>query len=160
MIKVYVSPSCASCRKVRAFFKSLKIPYEEINILSGQLTKEDLKEILSKSDNGTEELVSTRSKIMKEQHIDVESMTLNQLLDFIVSHPTVMKRPIIVDDRKIQVGYDPDEITAFLPEAYKKLLDVCKDCPLSASCDMAEALMKAKKDYCVGNCDAICHTGK
>ena len=149
MLKLYVSNSCSSCRKVKAFFNKLNIPYKEINIMSGQLTKEDLKEILAKSDYGTDDLVSTRSKIMKEHNIDIESMKLNDLLDFILANPTVMKRPIIVDDRKIEVGYDPDEITAFLPMAMKQALDACKDCPMNGTCDHAPAFMPSKRDeYC------------
>ena len=32
MLKIYVSPSCSSCRKTKAFFKRRKIPFQEINI--------------------------------------------------------------------------------------------------------------------------------
>ena len=29
MIKIYTSPSCSSCRKVKQWFDEQKIPYEE-----------------------------------------------------------------------------------------------------------------------------------
>ncbi len=120
MVKIYTSPSCSSCRKVKTWFKEQNIPFQEINILAGTITKDDLKEILTKSLDGTEEIISKRSKVMKEQHIDVDSMSLNDLLDFIQKNPTILKRPIIVDDRKIQVGYNEDEIRVFIP-ASKRL---------------------------------------
>jgi regulatory protein spx len=53
-------------------------------------------------------------------------MTLAELIVFIQENPTVLKRPIIVDERKMQVGYNAEEITVFIPrekrEAYIKTL--------------------------------------
>ena len=71
MVKIYVSPSCSSCRKVKEWFKAEKIPFTEVNILNGDLTIEDLKDILTKSLDGTDEIISTRSKIIKENNIDL-----------------------------------------------------------------------------------------
>lgn len=115
MIKIYTSPSCSSCRKVKTWFKEQQISFQEINILAGTLSVNDLKEILAKSIDGTNEIISKRSKIMKETNIDIESMRMPELLNFIIEHPTILKRPIIVDDRKIQVGYNEDEIRVFIP---------------------------------------------
>ena len=104
MIKIYMSPSCTSCRKVKAWFDEQNIPYEEINILKHEITLEELKEMLNKSLDGTDEIISTRSKVFKERNIDVDSMSVKELLDFIRENPTILKRPIIVDDGRIQVG--------------------------------------------------------
>ncbi|MBO6285547.1 MAG: transcriptional regulator Spx, partial [Bacilli bacterium] len=48
MIKILVSPSCASCRKVRKWFDDNKIPYEMVNIFSDALKREDIKEAITK----------------------------------------------------------------------------------------------------------------
>lgn len=149
MITIYISPSCGSCRKVRRYFTSLHIPFREVDILSGDLTKEDVKEILMNTENGTDEIISMRSKIMKEKNIDIESMNLSELIDFIVENPTVLKRPIIIDDRKMQIGYDSNEITAFLPPKYREILDnVCVDCAKYDDCEIRDFFQK----YCDNNC--------
>ena len=112
----------------------------EINILKEKLTEEDLKEMLEKSLDGTDEIISTRSKIFKEQHIDVDSMSIKELLSFITENPTILKRPIIVDDSKIQVGYNQDEIEIFEKEKANirkaKLLadETCKACQQRLGC--------------------------
>lgn len=136
MIKIYISPSCSSCRKVKNWFKEQKITFAEKNILTGDLTIEDLKEILQKSLDGTEEIISARSKIMKDNNIDLNSMSLNELYEFIRNNPTVLKRPIIVDDRKIQVGYNEEEIRAFIPVAKRIASLACSptSCPTYGSC--------------------------
>ena len=46
MIKIYISPSCSSCRKVKEWFECQNIPHELINIFSGDITKDDIKECL------------------------------------------------------------------------------------------------------------------
>lgn len=136
MIKIYMSPSCSSCRKVRAWFKQQGIPFEEINILKHEITEDDLKEMLNKSLDGTDEIISTRSKIFKEQNLDVDSMSLHELCLFISKNPTVLKRPIIVDDEKIQVGYNADEIEIF-EKAKRIIKTTCNQdsCEKYDSCD-------------------------
>ena len=136
MVKIYVSPSCSSCRKVKEWFKAEKIPFTEVNILNGDLTIEDLKDILTKSLDGTDEIISTRSKIIKENNIDLNSMSLNELLEFIKKNPTVLKRPIMVDDKKIQVGYNPEEIRVFIPRARRiaQSMSSHENCPTFDTC--------------------------
>jgi regulatory protein spx len=136
MIKIYMSSSCSSCRKVKAWFDDQKIPYQEINILTHTITVDELKEMLNKSLDGTDDIVSTRSKIIKERKVNIDSMSVAELCQFIKDNPTILKRPIIVDDSKIQVGYNSDEIEIF--EKAKRLIqESCnpKTCPGYASCD-------------------------
>ena len=143
MIKIYLSPSCSSCRKVKAWFQKEEIPFEEFNILKDPLTEEDLKEMLNKSLDGTDEIISTRSKIFKEQNIDVDSMSIKELLSFIKANPTILKRPIIVDKDKIQVGYNLDEIEIFernkkeILRAKKIAAEMCtkENCPNYEECE-------------------------
>lgn len=134
MIKIYTSPFCASCKKVKEYFKEKGIPVKNIDIIAGDLTIEDIYDILEKSDLGTDEIISERSKIIKEQKPDINSMTVKQLAEFIIANPTVLKRPIIVDDRKIQVGYDPDEITAFRGDIKQIIINECAYCPFDRIC--------------------------
>ena len=162
MIKIYLSPSCSSCRKVKAWFQDQHIPFEEVNIMKQQLTEEDLKEMLSKSLDGTDEIISTRSKIFREQNIDVDSMSLKELLAFIQKNPTILKRPIIVDDEKIQVGYNSDEIEIFEREKEKEViehakaiaLETCRNCPNKQGCEhrFDDTKAKVKAEYCEGEC--------
>ena len=137
MIKIYTSPSCSSCRKVKKWFDEQDIPYVEKNIFAAALREEELTDILAKSENGTEDIISSRSKIIKESGVDIESMSVKQLIKFIRDNPSVLKRPIMVDDKKIQVGYDPEEITVFIPRARRLANLSCSSdtCPKYESCE-------------------------
>ena len=123
MIKIYVSTSCSSCRKVKKWFKEQNIPYEEKNIFTDDIKPEELRSILMKTDNGTEDIISSKSKIIKEGKVDVDSMTVSEMIDFIRKNPSVLKRPIVVDDEhdRLQVGYNADDISIFIPRARRDL---------------------------------------
>ena len=110
MIVIYTSPGCVSCNKVRKWLKDHSLVYIEKNIFNTLLKREEIKYILSRCENGTDDIISKRSKIMIEGKIDIEQMTVEQLIDFIVENPSILKRPIIISEESFQVGYDADEI--------------------------------------------------
>ena len=83
MIKIYVSPSCSSCRKVKQWFKEQKIPFEEKDIFSSDLSEQELRDILVKSENGTDDIIATKSKIVKEQKVNFDDMTISEMISFI-----------------------------------------------------------------------------
>ena len=83
MIKIYTAPSCSSCRKAKEFFKKEEIPYQEKNIFVNDLNDKELMEILTKTENGTEDIISTRSKIIKESGTSIDDMTIKKLVAFI-----------------------------------------------------------------------------
>lgn len=115
MVTLYVTPSCTSCRKARSWFQENEIDFKERNIMSEPLTRDEIKEILHLTDNGTEEIISTRSKAFKQLQPDLEKLSLQDLLTLIEENPGILKRPIMFDDKRLQVGYNEDEIRSFLP---------------------------------------------
>ena len=137
MIKIYTSPSCSSCKKAKDFFKKEDIPYQEKNIFVNVLNEEELRDILSKTENGTDDIISTKSKIIKEGKADIDKMTISELIAFIRANPSVLKRPIMVDESKLQVGYNSEEIRVFIPHEKRVAEWACKktDCPSYTKCE-------------------------
>ncbi len=115
MIVVYTSPGCASCRKVKNWLKENNLKFLEKNIFQIQLNESEIKHLLMRSENGTDDIISKRSKIIQEKNIDVEEMSITELVDFIQHNPSVLKRPIVLNEKTFLVGYDEEEIGAFIP---------------------------------------------
>ncbi|MBO0961718.1 transcriptional regulator Spx [Neobacillus sp. MM2021_6] len=122
MVTVYTTPSCASCRKAKAWLEEHQIDYVERNILSHPLTVDEIKSILRLTEEGTSEIISTNSKSFQALHVDFESLSLNELYTIIMEHPKMMRRPIILDEKRLQVGYNEDEIRSFLPRRIRNYL--------------------------------------
>lgn len=134
MIKIYTTPSCASCRKAKKWFEDHNITYQEKNIFTHPITKNDIKAILENSENGYDDIISMRSKIIKDNNLDIQDMKTSELEKLILENPSILKRPIIIDNRKFLVGYNDEEIRVFIPKELRKI-SLChcdeqpKDCP-------------------------------
>jgi len=119
MVTLYTSPSCTSCRKAKAWLEEHDITYKERNIFSEPLTLDEIKEILRMTENGTDEIISTRSKVFQQLDVDIETLPLKDLFHLIQKNPGLLRRPIILDDKRLQVGYNEDEIRRFLPRTVR-----------------------------------------
>jgi regulatory protein spx len=115
MVTLYLTPSCTSCRKARAWFEEHGIEYIERNILTEPLTEDEIKSILRLTEDGTEEIISKNSNTYKELNVDIDSLPLKQLYQLIMENPKMLRRPIMLDEKRIQVGYNDEEIRSFLP---------------------------------------------
>ncbi|WP_069986194.1 Spx/MgsR family RNA polymerase-binding regulatory protein [Streptococcus agalactiae] len=120
MITLFLSPSCTSCRKARAWLSKHGVAFEEHNIITSPLNKEELLQILSFTENGTEDIISTRSKVFQKLAIDVDELSTSSLMELISENPSLLRRPIILDKKRMQIGFNEDEIRAFLPRDYRK----------------------------------------
>lgn len=121
MVTLYTSPSCTSCRKARAWLEEHNISYKERNIFSEPLNIPEIKAILRMTEDGTEEIISTRSKVFQELEVDLEDMPLQDLFDLVQKNPGLLRRPIMLDEKRLQVGYNEDEIRRFLPREVRAL---------------------------------------
>ena len=122
MISLYTTPSCTSCRKARAWLTENELPFKERNIFSDPLNSDELMEILSLTKNGTEDIISTRSKVYQKLDIDLEELKLEELISLIEKYPNLLKRPIILDENKLQVGYNEEDIRKFVPRNLRKII--------------------------------------
>ena len=139
MIQMYTTPSCSSCRKAKKWFEEHRIEYREKNIFNIKLTREDIMLMLKNTENGFEDIISTRSKVFQDQNLDIDDMSMKELTDFIITNPSVLRRPIIIEDNKMQVGYNEDEIRTFIPKRLREII-MCTTCDKGEDCDYVNAL--------------------
>ncbi|MCR4854970.1 MAG: transcriptional regulator Spx [Erysipelotrichaceae bacterium] len=121
MIVMYTSQGCSSCRKAKKYLRDNNLSFIEKDITRDELNEDEIRYLLKRTSNGTDDIISARSKIIRESNVDLEEMNMSELVDFILSNPTVLKRPIILDDKEMQAGYDEDEISIFKKNNVKKL---------------------------------------
>ena len=119
MVTLYTSPSCTSCRKAKVWLENNDIPFKERNIFSEPLTIDEIKEILRMTEDGTDEIISTRSKVFQKLDVNIEQLPMQDLFELIQKNPGLLRRPIIIDEKRLQVGYNEDEIRRFLPRTVR-----------------------------------------
>lgn len=120
MIRVYTAPGSRSGRKVIKWLKEHNLSFIEKNIFSSDLHISEIKELLERCENGTDDIISKNSKIIKEAKLDFNNMKMDDLINFIKANPSILKRPIVLDAHHFLVGYNEEEIRVFIPRSQRR----------------------------------------
>lgn len=120
VVTLYTTPSCTSCRKAKAWLKEQNVPFTERNLFHKPLTVDEIKGILRLTEDGTDEIISKRSKVFANMDVNIEQLPIRALFGLIQKNPGILRRPIIKDEKRMQVGFNEDEIRMFLPRTVRK----------------------------------------
>lgn len=120
MTTTIYTASCTSSRKAKAWLTEQNIPFVERNMDKKPLTISEIKGILHMTEEGTDEIISTRSKEFQDLALDLDTISLQELMKLIHEKPKLLRRPIIMDDKRLQVGFQEDDIRQFLPRNIRK----------------------------------------
>lgn len=109
----YTYPSCTSCRKAKAWLAEQGVSYEERHLYKNPPTSEELKNIITMTNNGTDEILSTRSHYYKNLDMDLDEMKFNDFVDFLAQEPKLLKRPILTSGDNLIVGYNKNALEEY-----------------------------------------------
>ncbi|HGI2064834.1 TPA: transcriptional regulator Spx [Streptococcus agalactiae] len=121
MIKIYTISSCTSCKKAKTWLNAHQLLYKEQNLGKESLTRDEILEILTKTESGIESIVSSKNRYAKALNCNIEELSVNEVIDLIQENPRILKSPILIDDKRLQVGYKEDDIRAFLPRSIRNV---------------------------------------
>ena len=121
MIKIYTVSRCTSCKNAKKWLNAHQLSYNEHNLGKEAITKEEILNILTKTENGIASIVSSKNRYAKSLDFDIEELSVNEVIDLITSNPRILKSPILIDEKRLQVGYKEDDIRAFLPRSVRNV---------------------------------------
>ena len=78
MIKLYTSGSSKSSREARAWLEANGLPFQEISLSKQGISKPQILELLARSEDGIDSLVSRRSKAFQALDIDFDALSLKE----------------------------------------------------------------------------------
>ena len=113
-VTIYTQTSCTSSKKALQWLEENEIPYVEKRITSDPLTLAEFKQVLSMTEDGTDEIISTNSKDYKNLNCDINQLSIQELYSIIKDHPKMLRSPILIDDKRLQVGYNEMDIRRFI----------------------------------------------
>ena len=73
------------------------------------------------TEEGTDEIISEKTKTFQEININIDHLSIQELYQTIRDHPGLLRRPLILDEKRLQVGYNEEEIRRFLPREVRTL---------------------------------------
>ncbi|WP_053982425.1 arsenate reductase family protein [Niameybacter massiliensis] len=109
-------PKCTTCKKALNCLKDTGVEFQDRHIVEEVPTKEELKAWIEKSGLEVKNFFNTSGKLYKEMNLKdkVGSFSIDEALELLSSNGMLIKRPILVTDDKVLVG--------FKQEAYEETL--------------------------------------
>ncbi|MCD5113694.1 Spx/MgsR family RNA polymerase-binding regulatory protein [Enterococcus faecium] len=120
MLTIYSSRT-HSYHLMANWLKDHQMPYRERIFTPKQpLTRKEIFYLLSLTENGFDDLLAKRSIDYKNLKDQIDQCTTSELVDLIVSHFTLLQRPIITDGKKLLVGFNEDSMRLFIPVQWRR----------------------------------------
>lgn len=121
MIKVYYRGSCGSSKRAFSWFEKYNLEVEKHQI--SKITREDLIQLLTLSEEGLKDIVKRPEKSssdIKKALQYMEQLRFNEALYFLLTHTNILQTPIIMKEQRHLIGFNEDEIRVFLPKDYRR----------------------------------------
>lgn len=98
---------CSTCKRAELYLNELGINYTYRHIKEDNPTKEELMEFVKKSKLPIKRFFNTSGNVYKELNLKdkLEKLTLDEKYELLASNGMLCKRPIIVMDDNVLVGF-------------------------------------------------------
>lgn len=120
MIRIITANNSGSSRRALRWLQAENIAYTELNMTKETLSIAELKAILRVSENGIDDILATHSKLYPALKTRYQDMSLNAVLREVQKHPTLLRSPLIYDDRRLVVGFNQERARMLIPRAQRK----------------------------------------
>jgi arsenate reductase len=124
-VTIYHNPSCGTSRNTLALLRHAGIEPVVIEYLKTPPSKDRLRALVQAMGISVRDLLRRKGTPYDELRLDDPKWTEDQLLDFMVRHPILMNRPIVVSARGSKLCRPSEAVLDLLPEG--RLPDFTKE---------------------------------
>ena len=114
-ITIFHNPSCGTSRNVLALIRHAGLEPHVVEYLKTPPGKEDLRRLLAAMDMPVRALLREKGTPYAELGLADDHWTDEQLLDFIVQHPILMNRPVVVTPLGTRLCRPSEAVLEILP---------------------------------------------
>ena len=103
--------NCGTCKKARKYLSEKGITFEYREITENPLRVEELTRIFEKSGLPIQKFLNTSGGVYREMNMKEKAKVLRneEILQLLSENPMLIKRPILVSDDEILVGFKEQE---------------------------------------------------
>ena len=114
-IQIYHNPRCSKSRETLSLLQQKGIEPEIILYLESPPTPETLKQLLSAAGfSDPRQLMRRNEEIYKTLGLADKTLTDDQLLAAMASHPKLIERPLVVNGDRARLGRPPEQVLEIL----------------------------------------------
>lgn len=109
---LYVNyPKCGTCQKARKFLEEKGIAFEDRNIKEQNPTVEELKAWIERSGLPIKKFFNTSGMLYRQMELKdkLPNMSEQEMIDLLATDGMLVKRPILVTDDQVLVGFKQAE---------------------------------------------------
>ena len=118
MIQFIEYPKCSTCKKAKKWLEEHQIEFQDRDITKETPTKEELRNYLKISQYPIKKFFNTSGNLYKEFSLKekLDAMSEEEKLELLSQHGMLIKRPLVVSDSFILVGFREKEWNELLCE--------------------------------------------
>lgn len=118
MIKFIEYPKCSTCKKAKKFLEDHNIEFSTRHIVEDKLSADELKTLWKKSGLPLKRFFNTSGMLYREMNLKdkIPTMSEDEQLELLSTNGMLVKRPILVTDDTVCVGFKED--------TYKEALNI------------------------------------
>ena len=104
-------PKCSTCKNAKKWLEENKIAFEDRDIVKNNPTKKELKKFLDLSGFPIKKFFNTSGILYREMNLKDKVATENEdtLLEILSTNGMLIKRPLVVYENGILLGFKKDE---------------------------------------------------
>ena len=104
-------PKCSTCKKAKCYLDNNKKDYVDRNIVLDNPNKDELKKWINMSGKDIQKFFNTSGIKYRELNLKevLKDLSFDEKLDILASDGMLVKRPLLVLDDKVLIGYKETE---------------------------------------------------
>lgn len=114
-IIIYHNPACGTSRNTLALIRNSGTEPEVIEYLKTPPTKERLEQLLTAMGISARELLRQKGPLYDELRLSEPNWTETELVDFMLQHPILMNRPVVVTPLGARLCRPSEAVLDILP---------------------------------------------
>ena len=110
-MKFYGYKKCSTANKAKKWLKDNNINFEEIDLIDTPPTKEEMKKIYEESGHELKKFFNTSGVRYRELGLKevLKTASEDEMLELLSSDGKLIKRPLLVDSKKVLIGFKENE---------------------------------------------------
>jgi len=113
-VTIYHNPRCSKSRQTLALLEENGINPTVREYLNDVPSAEEIAEILNMLAMEPRDLMRKKESVYAECELDNPSLTNDDLVSFMVKHPILIERPIVLSNDKAAIGRPPEKVLEIL----------------------------------------------
>lgn len=111
MVKVYCYSKCSTCKKALKWLDGNGVKYESLDIKEQHPDRNTIKELNAKSGLPLKKFFNTSGMLYREMELSgkLPGMSDDEMLDLLASDGMLVKRPLLITDKRVLVGFKEAE---------------------------------------------------